>query len=229
MKKTGFRMSSHCFRGLRVLSDSPFADGGKIRVVTEADRSTNPRGQQTTLSRNGERKGMTHELGSPQSRKRRLGGWLPQHDSGGYFGVPLSNFLGWLLVTWLYFQSFEIFIHSRRDRIRYPTASRQFWACPTLLYLAAGLCHLYPLLTESNARLVDAGGRVWSATNLRETAVIVKLFTMVPTSLLALLRLVAPEKMGVKLRLDNPPPAGRHPSDKNKKGSSIRSSVELSF
>jgi putative membrane protein len=30
------------------------------------------------------------------------------YDSGAYFGVPLSNFLGWLLVTWLYFQAFAI-------------------------------------------------------------------------------------------------------------------------
>lgn len=118
------------------------------------------------------------------------------HDSGGYFGVPLSNFLGWFLVTWLYFQSFEIFLYSRRKHVNYPAVTRRFWAVPILLYLAAGLCHLVPFFTASEARLVDAGGHAWSATDLLETTVIVMLFTMVPTSLLALLRLAAPQRGG---------------------------------
>ena len=62
---------------------------------------------------------------------------------------------------------------------------------PILLYLAAGLCHVPPLF-DPDIRLVDAGGRVWSAADLRETAVIVMLSTMLPTSILALFRLVRP-------------------------------------
>jgi hypothetical protein len=42
---------------------------------------------------------------------------------------------------------------------------------------------------NANAKLVDAGGRIWLASDLRETAAIVFLSTMLPTSLLALLRL----------------------------------------
>jgi putative membrane protein len=38
------------------------------------------------------------------------------YDSGGYFGVPLSNFLGWLLVTWLYFQAFAVISYRRRAK-----------------------------------------------------------------------------------------------------------------
>lgn len=118
------------------------------------------------------------------------------HDSGGYFGVPLSNFLGWFLVTWLYFQCFGIYSYSRRERPSHPPVSRQFWTIPILLYLAAGLSHLAPFFAASDARLVDAGGHVWSRADLLETTVIVMLFTMLPTSLLALLRLAATEKPG---------------------------------
>jgi putative membrane protein len=115
------------------------------------------------------------------------------YDGGGYFGVPLSNFLGWLLVTWLYFQAFALFAYRRRVRGPYPSRPRGFWTFPILLYLAAGLCHL-PSLLSSDARLVDGDGRAWSAANLRETAAIVMLFTMAPTSILALLRLLSPYK-----------------------------------
>ena len=117
--------------------------------------------------------------------------WL---DGGGYFGVPLSNFLGWFLVTWLYFEGFALFSYARRNRGPYRSASPSFWAIPILLYLAAGLCHL-PLLLEPDARLVDQGGRVWSAAALRQATAIVMLFTMTPTALLALLRL-APLRTG---------------------------------
>jgi uncharacterized membrane protein len=112
-------------------------------------------------------------------------------NGGGYFGVPLSNFLGWLLVTWLYFQVFAIFAYARRTRAAHPARSRVFWVIPILIYLAAGLCHLPPLAAH-DVTLVDAGGRTWSAADLRETAAIVMLFTMAPTSILALSRLALP-------------------------------------
>jgi uncharacterized membrane protein len=112
-------------------------------------------------------------------------------DGGGYFGVPLSNFLGWFLVTWLYFQGFALFAYRRRNQAPLRSHSQLFWAIPVLLYLAAGLCHLPPLF-DADARLVDGGGRAWSASDLRETAAVVMLFTMTPTVLMALLRLASP-------------------------------------
>jgi putative membrane protein len=110
------------------------------------------------------------------------------YDSGGYFGVPLSNFLGWFLTTYIYFQIFALIAFIRRNRRGYTARSALFWSVPILLYLAAGLCHIPPLL-DRDSQLVNAGHKVWSAADLRETTVIVMLFTMLPTSLLALLRL----------------------------------------
>ena len=111
-------------------------------------------------------------------------------DGGGYFGVPAPNFLGWFLTTWLYFQAFALFQHLRRHRPEPVVRSAAFWAVPILLYLAAGLCHLPPLL-DGDARLVDGGGHAWSAADLRVTTAIVMLSTMLPMALLALARLRA--------------------------------------
>jgi len=110
------------------------------------------------------------------------------YDGGGFFGVPLSNFLGWFVVTYIYFQAFSLFAFLRRSRPDHPNRSFWFWAVPVLLYLAAGLCHIPPLF-DADAQLVDGAHRVWSAAALRETAAIVMLFTMLPSALLALLRL----------------------------------------
>lgn len=112
-------------------------------------------------------------------------------DGGGYFGVPLSNFLGWPLITWLYFQAFAVYAYKRRFRGRYLPRSRGLWALPILLYLAAGHCHL-PRLLAPDARLIDARGHAWSTADLSTTAVIVMLSTMAPTSMLALVRLYRP-------------------------------------
>ena len=37
------------------------------------------------------------------------------HDGGAHFGVPLSNYLGWLLTSWLFYQAFALYLSRRRD------------------------------------------------------------------------------------------------------------------
>lgn len=110
------------------------------------------------------------------------------YRGGGYFGVPLSNFLGWFLITYLYFQGFALVQWRLSKRGDYRERGIALEAAPALLYLASGLCHLPPLW-DPPATLTDGGGRVWAAQDLRETAVIVMLFTMLPSALLALYRL----------------------------------------
>jgi putative membrane protein len=111
------------------------------------------------------------------------------HRGGGYFGVPLTNFLGWFLLTYAYFQSFAVVLYARRKKAPYQNRSRMFWLIPVLLYLAAGFCYI-PLLFNTDTVLTDESGRMWLASNLREAAVIVMLFTMFPSALLAFYQIV---------------------------------------
>ena len=114
------------------------------------------------------------------------------HDGGGYFGVPLSNFLGWSLTVWLFFQAFAL-VFGRLDpqRIsRNRPASRGFWLIPILLYLSVALSLAVPYFTENAGVIVDVAGTRWNAQDLRETTAIIALFTMVSTSVLAFFRLV---------------------------------------
>ena len=122
------------------------------------------------------------------SNSTMAGAWR-WHRGGGYFGVPLSNFLGWYLTTWLFFQLFALVLWRRRDLPPHPARSRGFRAVPILFYLAAGLSQLAPFLADGDRQLVDAAGHAWSAADLRETAMVVLLAGMLPTSVLALLRL----------------------------------------
>src|SRR5262249_28673765 len=39
------------------------------------------------------------------------------HDGGAFFGVPASNFFGWLLTAWLFFQAFALYLRGRQDAL----------------------------------------------------------------------------------------------------------------
>ena len=119
-----------------------------------------------------------------------LGGAWVWHDGGGYFGVPLTNYLGWYLTVWVFFQAFACWQFSRRNNRPTQTVDRRslFWLIPIFLYLGAGLCQVVPLFTTEDAVVVDAAGQHWRAHDLRETTVIVMTATMLATSVLALLR-----------------------------------------
>jgi uncharacterized membrane protein len=111
------------------------------------------------------------------------------HDGGGYFGVPLSNYAGWYLTVWLFYQAFALVVYCRPSWARpRPDCSR---LPPILLYLAVALSYAVPYLIGRDGDVVDATGHGWRTQDLRETTMVVMLFTMLFTSTLALLRWAA--------------------------------------
>jgi putative membrane protein len=56
-------------------------------------------------------------------------------------------------------------------------------------YLSSGLTHLTPWLLDQTGEATDGGGHIWRVQDLRESAVLVMIFTMGFTALLALARL----------------------------------------
>src|SRR5581483_6192603 len=65
------------------------------------------------------------------------------HDGGAHFGVPLSNYFGWLLTSWLFFQAFAIYLSRQADRPASMSAPA-LRGIAISLYLATGLTHLTP-------------------------------------------------------------------------------------
>lgn len=111
------------------------------------------------------------------------------HNGGGVFGVPLSNYLGWLLTSWLIFQAFALYL--RRSGLR--PSSRMSLALPVtgiLFYVGAGLTHIVPWIMGQKGEAIDARGYGWQIQDIREATVAILLLTMVFTALLATLRLL---------------------------------------
>ena len=123
----------------------------------------------------------------PESTISKAWTW---HDGGAHFGVPLSNYFGWLLTAWLFYQAFALYL-SRRRHVSAWTAGqgRALRLVAILLYLGSGLSHVTPWLIGQGGEVVDAASHVWRVGDLRETTVVILLFTMFFTSMLAALRL----------------------------------------
>jgi putative membrane protein len=115
------------------------------------------------------------------------------HDGGADFGVPLANYLGWLLTSWMFYQVFALYLARRRD-VQSPRRDRALRLVAILFYAFSGLTHLTPWLMGQAGHVADAAGHIWRIQDLRERTVAVVLFTMLFTSMLAVLRLTRDEE-----------------------------------
>lgn len=109
-------------------------------------------------------------------------------EGGGYNGVPLTNYLGWFLTVYLFYQAFALYLRKRSSIVRAQTRL-VFWATPVVLYGVTGLSFVVMHLVAGAGTVTDATGYVWDKQNIYETAAIVSLFTMVFTAFLATVKI----------------------------------------
>jgi uncharacterized membrane protein len=109
------------------------------------------------------------------------------HHGGGFFGVPLSNFLGWLLCTYSFFQVFALYLKTKQYQPldRRTTLS---YVEPIILYLNLGFIKFgYFFITRNSAKVVsDLNGVTWREADIYECNVLMALFMLLPFSLFAL-------------------------------------------
>jgi uncharacterized membrane protein len=111
-------------------------------------------------------------------------------QGGGVFGVPWTNYLGWWLVSFLFYQPFAAFLASRQQRLRRPGAvGREPLVQAVVLYLLLGLSSIPAFVGASAGTVIDATGAAWNTHALYETMMAVNLFGSVPLALLALAKL----------------------------------------
>jgi len=128
-------------------------------------------------------------MDAPASTISRAWIW---HDGGGYFGVPLTNYVGWLLTSWTFYQLFGLYLVNRGE-VRPAARNRALRLAAILFYASSGLTQLTPWLMGQNGEVADAAGHIWRIRDLRDATVAVMLFTMLFTSMLAALRLARDE------------------------------------
>jgi len=124
-------------------------------------------------------------MDAPASTISRAWIW---RDGGGVFGVPLTNYAGWLLTSWIFYQVFALYL-LWRGPVRRSRQTPALRLVAILFYLCSGLTHLTPWLMGQSGEVADGAGHSWRIQDVREATVVTVLFTMVFTSVLAALRL----------------------------------------
>src|SRR5271156_1319121 len=110
-------------------------------------------------------------------------------QGGPYFGVPISNFLGWFLTTYLFYQAFALYLR-RRAPLLLPTS---LWRLPVLFYAACGAGNILLAAQPATPAVVtDPSGRPWLISDIIHATVLVSLFVMGAFTLMAWLRLRSP-------------------------------------
>ena len=109
--------------------------------------------------------------------------WIWQ-DGGRYFGVPVSNFFGWFLTAYLYYQAFALYC--RANPIPAGPSRQQFWLPAILFYAVCGLGNALILrLPMAPPVVTDAAGKRWLTADILGHCVRVSLLVMLPLALVA--------------------------------------------
>ncbi len=109
-------------------------------------------------------------------------------DGGPWFGVPVTNFLGWYLTVWVFYQAFAIYL-----RRHSPTATRLppiFWKKAVAFYAASAAGNVLLLTRQRGPTVVtDPSGAHWRTADITASAALASIFVMGAFALLAWLRL----------------------------------------
>lgn len=105
-------------------------------------------------------------------------------DGGHYFGVPLTNFIGWYLTAYLFFQGFAFYCRSQAPLPA--LVSRTYWRAAILLYAVCAMGDLLILRLPMAPRIVfDASGKPWVTAHVLIASALVSIFLMGPIVLIA--------------------------------------------
>lgn len=117
--------------------------------------------------------------------------WWIWEQGGGYFGVPLTNYLGWFLTVYLFYQGFALYLRWRRaGRVERPALPRAYFFQAVALYAVQGLTFVLQYLSARHTQVTDATGHVWQTGDIYETAAIVSIYTMLFVAVMTTVKLM---------------------------------------
>jgi len=107
-------------------------------------------------------------------------------QGGGYFGVPLTNYVGWFFTVYVFLQLFALFLRFRRADAGSVPLPASYYAQAVFSYAVVGLTAVLSYLVFSgNAVITDAAGVIWQTRGITEAEATVSIFTMIFVSVLA--------------------------------------------
>ena len=103
-------------------------------------------------------------------------------DGGSYYGVPISNFLGWFLTVYIFYQVFALYL---RERMIVPSRTRP-GRLAVLFYATSAVGNLLVVAPVSlGVVFVDGAGKRWMIPEILRASRLVSIFLMTPLALIA--------------------------------------------
>jgi uncharacterized membrane protein len=116
-----------------------------------------------------------YDLGS-DSVASTLGKVWVWENGGGVFGVPWTNYVGWWLVSYVFFQILAFILATRTRALPIPN-SREPLVHGVILYFLLGVPSLFGFLNAPRDTVTDLGGLTWNVHALHETMFTFNLFS----------------------------------------------------
>ncbi|HEY1937148.1 MAG TPA: carotenoid biosynthesis protein [Candidatus Angelobacter sp.] len=102
--------------------------------------------------------------------------WIWQHG-GPYFGVPLTNFLGWFLTNLVILQSFAFYI--AKQRTAFASLPRTYWRLSLFSYMLAILTNIIGSIVRfRHPPIYDPTGTQWSSVFISFTSILISILGM---------------------------------------------------
>jgi uncharacterized membrane protein len=130
------------------------------------------------------------DLGFDPTASTTMRFWIWE-QGGGYFGVPLTNYLGWFFTVYVFLQLFALFLRFRPgDRAESPNLARSYHVQAVVMYAVVGLTPIVGYLAQKTSTpLTDGGGGIWHTGSITESMATVTIFTMLFAAALAAVKL----------------------------------------
>ncbi len=115
--------------------------------------------------------------------------WL---DGGSYFGVPFSNFMGWLLTTFVFLQLFALYLKGRPNVSSTYEQPLRIQSLQAILFyglIAVGYL-VNSLMINRSETVTDPAGMVWRLQDIHTVTGLVAIFTMGTFTILGLVKLM---------------------------------------
>jgi uncharacterized membrane protein len=108
-------------------------------------------------------------------------------DGGSYFGVPISNFVGWYGNVFVIYLLFALYLRRRAKNT--PTLQTRFLKVALLFYGVSVVGNFFNLIPQTPEPVVDATGKLWALRSITGATALTTVFTMGVFLLLACMRL----------------------------------------
>jgi uncharacterized membrane protein len=117
-----------------------------------------------------------------------LHGWV-WVNGGAYFGVPVTNFLGWYVDVYVIYQVYALYLRSYSTGPRHLPSS--YWNLAVLFYAAVAAGNVFQIIPQPEpAVVIDPTGAQWRVGDITHTCALVSIFTMGAFAALAWARLM---------------------------------------